>query len=109
MEKVKGFVKKAFKKVGKKGAVVAGAAGMMALRVGAAHAGTDTTFDSVVTTVQSWAEGSLGKVLAIGSLVVGGGYAVASQSLRAAVTAVGLALTMAYGPGVLGGIFTATF
>ena len=105
MEKVKGFIRK----VGKKGAVVAGVAGMMALRAGAAHAGSDTTFDSIATTVSDWAQGSLGKVLAIGSLLVGGGYAVASQSLRAAVTAVGLALTMAYGPDVLGGIFTAIF
>ena len=109
MEKVKALAKKVFRKVGKKGAVVAGAAGMMALRAGAVHAGTDTTFDSIATTVSDWAQGSLGKTLAIGSLLVGGGYAVASQSLRAAVTAVGLALTMAYGPGVLGGIFTAMF
>lgn len=108
MEKRKDF-KKVLGKVGKAGAVVAGAAGCIALRAGAAHAGTDTTFDSITQTVQGWAEGSLGKVMAIGSLVVGGGYAVATQSLRAAVTAVGLALIMAYGPGVLGGIFTAVF
>ena len=109
MGKVMGLMKGLKKRVGRKATVAAGMAGMVALRAGAAHAGTDTTFDTITTTVQGWAEGSLGKVLAIGSLVVGGGYAVATQSLRAAVTAVGLALTMAYGPGVLSGIFTATF
>lgn len=92
------------------GKVAAGAAaGMVALRAGAALAGTDTTFDDITMQIQGWAEGSLGKTLAVGALLVGGGYAVATQSLRAAIVAVGLALTLAYGPGVIAGIFTATF
>ena len=74
-----------------------------------AMAGTDTTFDTVTTTVHDWATGSLGKALTTGTLLVGGGVAVATQSVKTAISATGLALVLAYGPDVLQGLFTALF
>jgi len=83
--------------------------GGCALVAGSAMAGTDTTFDTITTQLNDWAQGSLGKVLTLATLLVGGGYAVATQSVRAAISAGGIALTLAYGPTVLQGIFTAVF
>ena len=107
----KGLIKRIFGKARKSKVVkalpVAGAVGLAA--AGSAFAGTDTTFDDITTTVSDWLSGSLGKALSIGTLAVGGGYAVATQSAKAAVSATGIALVLAYGPDVLEGIFTALF
>lgn len=47
-------------------------AGVCALLVAApAFAGTDATFDGVLTTITGYLEGSLGKVLAVGGLIGG--------------------------------------
>jgi hypothetical protein len=93
--------------LGKKVLPVAGVATVVV--AGKAMAGADTTFDDITTTINDWATGSLGKTLTLGTLLVGGGYAVASQSVKAAISAVGVALILAYGPSVLQGIFSAMF
>ena len=98
------------KSLGKKALKVAPVAVVAGVAIaGTAIAGTDTTFDSITTTINDWATGSLGKTLSIGCLLVGGGIAIATQSVKTAISAVGLALTLAYGPGVLQGMFTALF
>jgi conjugal transfer pilus assembly protein TraA len=83
---------------------------LMALGVfvaGHAVAGTDTTFGTVVTTLDNWMTGSMGKVFAIGSLGVGLAIGVVQQSIMSVVTGVAIALAGSIGPGVLAGIFTA--
>ena len=106
----KGLIKRIFGKVRKnkvaKALPVAGAVGLAA---GSAFAGQDTTFNTITTTINDWLTGSLGKALSIATLAVGGGYAVATQSAKAAVSATGIALILAYGPDALDSIFTALF
>ena len=104
----KGSVKKG-NPWGKKVLKVLPAVAAFSLASGTALAGTDTTFDNITATINDWATGSLGKTLTIGTLLVGGGMAVVSQSLKTALSAVGLALALAYGPGVIQGLFTALF
>lgn len=77
------------------------------LAAGQALAGTDTTFGTVVTTLDNWMTGSMGKVFAIGSLGVGLAIGVVQQSIMSVVTGVAIALAGSIGPGVLAGIFTA--
>lgn len=72
-----------------------------------AAAGTDTTFSTVVTNLNNWMTGSLGKVFAVGSLGVGLAIGVVKQSIMSVVTGVAIALAGSIGPGVLQGIFTA--
>ncbi len=88
----------------KKVALVAAAASMVALQ---AHAGADTTFDDVTTTISNWSKGSLGKTLSMATFVVGIGAGIMRQSLMAAVLGVGSSLVMNYGPSVIEANFTA--
>jgi len=106
---MKELIQKA-KRLSKKAAPVACAVGVGTAVVAAkAHAGSDTTFDDITSTIQGWSEGSLGKLMSIGTLLVGGGMAIATQSVRTAVSAVGLALALGYGPNVLASLFSAIF
>lgn len=81
------------------------------LFAGAAHAsGTaaaDTTFDTIHTTLEGWAQGSLGKVISVATFIVGVAMGVVRQSVIAAVVGVGSAMVMYYGPGVINSIFSA--
>lgn len=67
--------------------------------VGAALAGTDTTFNAATTTITNWSTGSLGKLSAvagIGSALVG---MVLKFDWRLIAGAAGIGLTAATGPG----------
>lgn len=77
------------------------------LSVGMATAGTDTTFNSIVTTIRNWTEGSLGDMFALGTLAVGLAIAIVKQSLMPVVVAASIAIAANWGPGVLVGISTA--
>lgn len=79
----------------------------VALSIGAAHAGTDTTFDDISLMIADWSKGSLGKTLALATFVVGIGMGVIRQSVMAAAVGVGSALVLNYGPGVIDTTFTA--
>lgn len=72
-----------------------------------AGTGGDTTFQTIYTTLQSWATGTLGKTLALGALVVGIAIGLANQTVIAAAIGVAFAMVLSYGPGVLEGIFAA--
>lgn len=72
-----------------------------------AAASTDTTFTSIYDTLKTWAEGSLGKVVAIAMFLVGLAAGVVKQSVMAVVAGVAAALVMAYGPTVIEGMFSA--
>lgn len=72
-----------------------------------AMAGTNGDFDSIYTTLKGWAQGSLGKVIAVGAFIVGIAAGIAQQSIMAAVIGIGMALVMYYGPTVMENIVTA--
>ena len=74
--------------------------------VGSASAGTDTTFDSIYTTVKGWAEGSLGKLLAVSAFIIGMGIGLVRQSVMAIVLGLAFALIMFYGPAIMESIVT---
>lgn len=83
-------------------------AGLVAVSGAASAATGDATFDQIVTTLQDWAEGSLGRTISLAMLIVGIATGIVRQSVIAAVAGVAGALVMAYGPQVLLGIFTYT-
>ncbi len=91
-------------------AMIAGSLGMVsAIVVGSAHAGTQgTEFDSVYTTISGWAQGTLGKIIALAMFITGAAIGVVRQSLLAAVPAIGGALALYAAPTVIGNIMTAT-
>ena len=83
--------------------VVAGAVATTAM------AGTGgTEFSSVESLLTDWTEGTVGKILAIGALLVGIAFGLVRQSIVAAVVGISMAIVLNYGPTVIGGIFTAT-
>lgn len=71
-----------------------------------AVAGTDTTFDTIYTTVKAWAEGSLGKLMAVSAFIIGMGIGLVRQSVIAIVLGLAFALIMFYGPGIMESIVT---
>ena len=73
---------------------------------GTVMAGTDTTFDSIYTTVEAWAEGSLGKLFAVSAFIIGMGIGLVKQSAMAIVLGLAFALIMFYGPGIIANIVT---
>jgi len=74
-----------------------------------AYAGTDTTFSATTTTLQGWAEGSLGKMAAVGGIAVGLIGLVAKFDWRLIAGAVGIGLTAATGPAIVSGLASAVF
>ncbi len=79
------------------------------VRVVAAHAGTDTTFDDLNTLMTDWTKGSLGKALALIALLLGIGIAAARQSFASLFAGIGVAAGASVGPGVIGQVITAVF
>lgn len=76
----------------------------------AAAAGTNSAdFDTIVTLITEWLEGSLGKVLALASLAVGLAIGVSQQSIMAVLVGVAMALAVSFGPSVLTGMFTSGY
>lgn len=73
-----------------------------------AMAGADSSFNSVVTMLRDWTEGSLGQLFAIGSFTTGLATTIMRGSLMPAVVGVGVAMAAAWGPGILTGMFSAT-
>ncbi len=72
-----------------------------------ASAGTDTTFDSWVTQMTDWLEGSLGKGVSIAFVIVGIVIGIMRQSLMAFAVGVGAALGMNYTPDIINSMFSA--
>ena len=74
---------------------------------GTAFAGTGgTTFDTIFTTVRGWAEGTLGKLLAVSAFIIGMGIGIVRQSVLAIVLGLAFAVSLAYAPAVIDSIFT---
>jgi conjugal transfer pilus assembly protein TraA len=73
-----------------------------------AMAGTGgTEFTDIYDLLTGWSKGTLGKVMAVGMFLVGIGMGIVKQSVTAAVTGVGGALVLNYGPQVIDNVFTA--
>lgn len=67
-----------------------------------------TEFTTVYDSLSGWTNGTLGKTLAVASLLVGLGVGVIKQSVMAAVTGVSMALVAGFGPSVVDGVVTAS-
>ncbi len=90
-----------------KGALMMVAA-MLALFSFNAFAGTaGTEFSGIVTQLLNWAQGSLGKAIAIAAFIVGAGMGLARGSAVPALIGIVVALFMAYIPGVINNIVSA--
>ncbi|MEY2161461.1 TraA family conjugative transfer protein [Rhodanobacter sp. FW106-PBR-LB-2-11] len=82
---------------------------LVALLTGTAFAGTTTGttgFGTMLTTVTDWANGDLGKLLAVSAFLIGMGMGIVKQSMIAIALGIGFALALAYGPALITGIFT---
>lgn len=71
-----------------------------------AGGGGGTGFATMLTTVTGWAEGDLGKLLAVSAFLVGMGIGIVKQSMIAIALGIGFALALAYGPALITSIFT---
>lgn len=78
------------------------AAGLLVLYAQAASAGDVQAFDKLYTQLTGWAQGSLGKSIAIIFLLVGLAVGLAKGSLYAAV----VSITLMIAPSVIDSIFT---
>ncbi|RMH33104.1 MAG: hypothetical protein D6690_12450 [Nitrospirae bacterium] len=81
--------------------VTAGLAGSLAF------AGADTTFSTIVTTIQGWLEGSGGDLIAIIAFVFGLAMVVAGSFITAGASFI-VALFATLGPSIITGITTGT-
>ncbi len=80
-----------------------------AIGIGAAVAGTGgTEFTAAYTTLTGWLSGDLGRLLAVGLLIVGLAMGIVRQSIVAAVPAIGAALVVNVAPTIIGAVVTAT-
>ena len=85
------------------------AAAAILLPVAAAQAGAGgTEFDPFYDTIVDWAQGSLGKALALAMFIVGIGMGVVRGSVMAAVPAVSGALGLFIAPTIIDAIMTGT-
>jgi len=81
----------------------------MAVLASSAHAGAGgTEFDEVWDMIKDWTQGSLGRVIAGGMVLMGVAAGMARQSLMAFALGVGGAMGLYYAPTILESIMTAT-
>lgn len=82
---------------------------LVALAAASAHAGTGgSEFADLKDLLEGWAQGVLGRILAVGSLIVGIAFGLVRQSVIAAVVGVAMAVVLSYGPTVIGNIVSTT-
>lgn len=82
---------------------------LLAFGATSAFAGTTgTEFQTMYTTLLSWATGYLGKAIAIAAFILGAGIGVARSSPVPALAGVVFALFMVYVPTIIDSIMTAT-
>jgi conjugal transfer pilus assembly protein TraA len=74
-----------------------------------AETGAGNDFDALVTWVRGQLEGSAGKFIALLGFAIALASGLIKGSVAGIVFGLALALSAAYGPGLLMGIFTATF
>ena len=86
--------------------LMAGAAAAFAGVGGTTPGGSE--FDAIWTLIQGWSQGVLGRIIALGALIVGIAFGLVRQSVVAAVIGISMAIVLQYGPDVIEGIVTAT-
>lgn len=86
--------------------LVAGAAAVYAGVGGTTPGGTE--FEDIWTLIQGWSQGVLGRIIALGALIVGIAFGLVRQSVIAAVVGISMAIVLQYGPDVIEGVVTAT-
>ena len=92
------------------GAVAAASASVLAASgVGQVDGVTTNTtdFDEVWELLVGWTQGALGKVLALGALILGIGFGLVRQSVAAAAVGLSMAVVLQYGPYVINQIIGA--
>jgi len=82
------------------------AAALVVAMTTTAFAGTDKTFTTAYTTLSNWAQGSLGKILALSAFLIGLAMGIARQSLIAVAMGIAFALVLFYGPTIIDSIMT---
>ncbi|MGN1149679.1 MAG: TraA family conjugative transfer protein [Sutterella sp.] len=81
----------------------------LALSAASAMAGTGgSEFSELNDLFEGWSEGILGRILAVGALIIGISFGLVRQSVVAAVVGIAMAVVLSYGPTVIGNILTAT-
>ena len=65
-------------------------------------------FEEIWTLIQGWSQGVLGRIIALGALIVGIAFGLVRQSVVAAVIGISMAIVLQYGPDVIEGIVTST-
>jgi len=78
---------------------------MGAVSAGHGLGGADTTFDTLVTPLQAWLEGSLGDVVALVGFIVGIGFAIGGSFMVAGASFL-IALAAVAAPTIITGITT---
>lgn len=98
-----------FKSFGKAALAVAlmGGAAAVYAGVGGTTPGGDE-FTAIWDLIQGWSQGVLGRIIALGALIVGIAFGLVRQSVVAAVIGISMAIVLQYGPDVIEGIVTAT-
>jgi conjugal transfer pilus assembly protein TraA len=81
---------------------------MVALMVCAKAGTTGLEFKETYDLIIGWAKGYLGKTFAIAAFMIGSGVAAARQTAMPAIFGLVLALILAFGPGLIEKILTAT-
>ena len=98
-----------FKSIGKVAlacGLFAGAASVYAGVGGNTPGGSE--FEEIWTLIQGWSQGVLGRIIALGALIVGIAFGLVRQSVVAAVIGISMAIVLQYGPDVIEGIVTST-
>ena len=81
---------------------------VLVLGTGLAMAGTTgNEFQNMFNLIQGWAQGYLGKAMAIAAFLFGAGFGVAKQTILPAVLGIVFALVFAVGPGIISGMLAA--
>ena len=98
-----------FKSFGKAALTFGLFAGAMAAYAGVnGNAPGGSEFDSIWELIQGWSQGVLGRIIALGALIVGIAFGLVRQSVVAAVVGISMAIVLQYGPDVIEGIVTST-
>ncbi|GAA4649322.1 hypothetical protein GCM10023116_15960 [Kistimonas scapharcae] len=98
-----------FKKVAIYTAFVLGVIALLAIASEVFAAGSaDKTFETTLTTLTDWIEGTLGKIIALAFVIIGSVMGAARQSLMAFAVGIAAALGLYNAPGLIDNVFSAT-
>lgn len=97
---------KTFGKLALVAGLLAGAGAVYAGVGGSTPGGNE--FQDIWELIQGWSQGILGRIIALGALIVGICFGLVRQSVVAAVIGISMAIVLQYGPDVIEGVVTAS-